>query len=156
MCKSAKSLQSCLILCDPMDCRLPGSSVHGVSQVRTLEGLAVPSSGGIFLTQESSLCLFCLVHWQAGSLPLAPPGKPLKLHASEQISRPSAVCVCVCVCVCLCLCMCVCVSQMVADFCNPPSTLKSSLQSVLVAYGCCYTLPQCGCLIGFPLWLSGE
>ena len=24
-------------LCDPMDCRLPGSSVHGISQVRILE-----------------------------------------------------------------------------------------------------------------------
>ena len=31
---------------------------------------------GIFLTQESNLPLLCLLHWQAGSLPLAPPGKP--------------------------------------------------------------------------------
>ena len=28
----AKSLQSCLTLCDPMDCSLPGSSVHGFSR----------------------------------------------------------------------------------------------------------------------------
>ena len=33
----AKSLQSCVTLCDPMDRSLPGSSVHGISQVRTLE-----------------------------------------------------------------------------------------------------------------------
>ena len=29
--------QSCLTLCDPMDCSLPGSSVHGISQARILE-----------------------------------------------------------------------------------------------------------------------
>ena len=29
---AAKSLQSCLTLCDPMDCSLPGSSVHGIFQ----------------------------------------------------------------------------------------------------------------------------
>ena len=30
---------------------------------------------GIFLTQRLNPCLLCLLHWQAGSLPLAPPGK---------------------------------------------------------------------------------
>ena len=34
---------------------------------------------GIFPTQESNLHLFCLLHWQAGSLPLAPPGKPIQM-----------------------------------------------------------------------------
>ena len=29
--------QSCLILCYPMDCSLPGSSVHGIFQARVLE-----------------------------------------------------------------------------------------------------------------------
>ena len=33
-------------LCDPMDCRLPGSSVHGVLQARTLEWVAISSSRG--------------------------------------------------------------------------------------------------------------
>ena len=36
---------------------------------------------GIFLTQGSNLHLLCLLHWQGGSLPLAPPGKPLALLA---------------------------------------------------------------------------
>ena len=31
---------------------------------------------GIFPTQVLNPCLLCLLHWQAGSLPLAPPGKP--------------------------------------------------------------------------------
>ena len=36
--------QSCLTLCDPMDCSLPGSSVHGILQARVLEWVAMPSS----------------------------------------------------------------------------------------------------------------
>ena len=32
---------------------------------------------GIFLTQGLNLHLLCLLHWQVGSLPLAPPGQPL-------------------------------------------------------------------------------
>ena len=35
--------QSCLALCDPMDCSLPGSSVHGILQVSILEWAAFPS-----------------------------------------------------------------------------------------------------------------
>ena len=37
----------------------------------------MPSSKGIFPTQGSNQCLLPLLHWQAGSLPLAPPGKPI-------------------------------------------------------------------------------
>ena len=33
--------QSCPILCDPMDCSLPGSSVHGIFQARVLEWVAI-------------------------------------------------------------------------------------------------------------------
>ena len=36
--------QSCQTLHDPMDCRLPGSSVHGILQARILERLPYPSS----------------------------------------------------------------------------------------------------------------
>ena len=42
----AKSLQSCPILRDPMVCSLPGSSVHGILQVRKPEWVAMPSSRG--------------------------------------------------------------------------------------------------------------
>ena len=38
--------QSCPTLCDPMDCSLPGSSVHGISQKRILEWVAVSYSRG--------------------------------------------------------------------------------------------------------------
>ena len=38
--------QLCLILCDPMDCSLPGSSVHGILQARILESIFIPFSRG--------------------------------------------------------------------------------------------------------------
>ena len=38
--------QSCLTLCDPMDCSPPGSSVYGILLARTLEWVAMPSSKG--------------------------------------------------------------------------------------------------------------
>ena len=62
--------QSCPILCDPMDCSLPGSSVTGVGFYALHQG--------IFPTQGLNPCLLCHLHWQVGSLPLAPPGKPTK------------------------------------------------------------------------------
>ena len=43
-CMRAKSLQSCLAFCNPMDCSLPGFSVHGILQARILEWVAMPSS----------------------------------------------------------------------------------------------------------------
>ena len=46
MCVCAKSFQSCLTLCNPMDHNLPGSSVHGILQARILEWVAWPSSRG--------------------------------------------------------------------------------------------------------------
>ena len=44
---AAKSLQSCLTLCDPMDCSLPGTSVHGIFQARVLEWVAIAFSDKI-------------------------------------------------------------------------------------------------------------
>ena len=43
----AKSLQSCLTLCDPMDCSTPGSFVHRILQARILEWVAMPSPGDL-------------------------------------------------------------------------------------------------------------
>ena len=40
-CVKVKSLQSCPTLKDPMDCSLPGSSVHGIFQARVLERGAI-------------------------------------------------------------------------------------------------------------------
>ena len=48
--------QSCLTLCEPMNCSPPGS-VRGILQARILEWVAMPSLQGIFLTQGSNLGL---------------------------------------------------------------------------------------------------
>ena len=71
---------SCLDLCDPMDYSLP-DSVHGILQARILEWVAMSSSRGSSRPRDRAPCLLCLLHWQAGSLPLAPPGKPLTFYS---------------------------------------------------------------------------
>ena len=61
--------QSCLTLCDPVDCSPPGSSVHGILPARILEWVAIPFSRGFSnsgIEPESSLL-------QAESLPAEPP-----------------------------------------------------------------------------------
>ena len=78
VCMHAKSFQSCPTLCDPKDCSPPGSSVHGILQARILEWVALPSSRESSRPRDwTCISLWHLLHWQAGSLPLAPPGKPL-------------------------------------------------------------------------------
>ena len=52
VCMHAKLLQSCPTLWDPMDCSLPGSSVHGILQVRILEWVPMPSSRGSFWPRD--------------------------------------------------------------------------------------------------------
>ena len=44
----AESLQSCLTLCDPMDCSPLGSSVHGILQERILDWVAISFSRDLF------------------------------------------------------------------------------------------------------------
>ena len=79
----AKPLQLCPTLCDPMDYRPPGSSVHRhYPSKNTGEGFHALLQG-IFPTQGLNLCLLCLLHWQAGSLPLAPPGEPSTMSLSS-------------------------------------------------------------------------
>ena len=46
-------------LCDPMDCSLPGSSVHGVLQIRILKWVAISSSKGSFWPRDW-IWIFCL------------------------------------------------------------------------------------------------
>ena len=46
--------QSCLTLCDPMNCTLPGSSVHGVLQARILEWVVIPFSRGSYQPRDGA------------------------------------------------------------------------------------------------------
>ena len=52
--------QSFPTLCDPMDCSLPGSSVHGIFQARVLEWGAIASSGRMPLGEAKSLAHGCV------------------------------------------------------------------------------------------------
>ena len=61
--------KSCPTLCNPMDCSLPGSSVHGIFLVRILEWVAISFSRGSTLLRDQT-CVLCFLHWQADSLAL--------------------------------------------------------------------------------------
>ena len=71
----AKSLQLCLTLYNPMDCRSPGASIHEDSLGKNTGGGCHALLQGTVLIQGLNLCLLCLLHWQARTLPLASPGK---------------------------------------------------------------------------------
>ena len=66
-------VQSCPALSNPMDCSLPGSSVHGILQARILDWLAIPFSRDLpdpgIKPRSPAL--------QADSLPSELLGKPL-------------------------------------------------------------------------------
>ena len=62
-------------LCDPMDCGLPGSSVHRILQARILGRVAISFSKRIFPTQGLNPHLLRLRHWQADAT-TEPGGKP--------------------------------------------------------------------------------
>ena len=62
--------QSFLILCDPMDCSLPASSVHKIIPARILEWVTISSSRGSSWPRDrthvscgSCICTWILYHW---------------------------------------------------------------------------------------------
>ena len=55
----------------------PDSSIHGDSLGKNTGVGCLALLQGIFPTQGLNPRLLCLLHWQASSLPLVPPGKPL-------------------------------------------------------------------------------
>ena len=75
--------QLCLILCDPMNYRLPGSSVHGVFLVRLMEQVAISSSG--YLAHPGIEPMSPVL--AGGFFSTEPPGKPGKTgqpHATNK------------------------------------------------------------------------
>ena len=64
-----------------MDCSSPGSSVHGILQVRILEWVAMPSSRG-FSQPRGRTQVSCIA---GDSSPSEPPGKPYALYDSIYI-----------------------------------------------------------------------
>ena len=54
-----QSLQLCPTRLQPVDCSLPGSSVHGILQARILERVAMPSSRGSSSLRDQT-CISCI------------------------------------------------------------------------------------------------
>ena len=72
--------QSCLILCDPMDCSPPGSSVHGILQARILDWVAISFFWGCWGRGGGGVSSYPGIKtqspaFQVDSLPSEPPGK---------------------------------------------------------------------------------
>ena len=65
VCVHTQSLQSCPTLWAPMDCRPPGSSVHGILQTRILEWVAMPFSGASPPPSDQThvSCGCCIADW---------------------------------------------------------------------------------------------
>ena len=76
--KESKVAQSCPTLCNPVDCSLPGSSVHGILQARILEWVAISfSRGSSWLrdqTQVSRIAGRCLTLWTTREAPTSDSG----------------------------------------------------------------------------------
>ena len=84
--------QSCLTLCDLMDCSPPGSSVHGILQARILEWLASPFSRGSSWPKDQTQSPVL----QADSLPSETSGKEITMgtlyvHNQEGPSTRSCI-----------------------------------------------------------------
>ena len=70
----AHLLPSCPTLSDPMDCSLPGSSVHGILKVRILEWVAIPSSRRSSWPRDGT-CVSCISCIAGEFFTAEPPGK---------------------------------------------------------------------------------
>ena len=81
-----KSLQSCPTLCNPMDCSLPGSFVHGILQARTLEWVTMPSSRRSSWPRDQThvSCISCIAGRFFTTEPL---GKPIIYYTWVYLSE---------------------------------------------------------------------
>ena len=77
-----------------MDRSLPGPLSMGFSRQEYWSGCHALLQG-IFPTQGSNLHLLYLLHWQLGSLPLAPPAKPKYIHVAANGKKKIYIYVCV-------------------------------------------------------------
>ena len=99
-CVCAKLLQSPLTLCDPVNCSLPGSSVHGTLQARILEWVAVLSSWGSSRPRDRN-CVSCIaggffINWaipisssSQGLFKLRGKGCPFQVRLVFSVRTPS-------------------------------------------------------------------
>ena len=80
--------QSCLTLCDPMDCNLPGFSVCGILKTRILEWVAMPSFRGTSQPRNWT-CSSCASFIAGGFFTTEPPGNLIPPYTFPYISFPA-------------------------------------------------------------------
>ena len=85
--------RKCLTLCDPVDCGLPGSSVHRILQARTLEWVAISFSRGssrpMDRTRVSRIAGRCFNLWATREAPTV--AQDIELKPCSPTSHPIAV-----------------------------------------------------------------
>ena len=79
LCAWVLSHFNCVWLWNPMDCSPPGNLSMGFSRQEHWSELPCPLPGDLLKPKIQTTSL-CLLHWQAGSLPLAPPGRRRQWH----------------------------------------------------------------------------
>ena len=91
LCVHAKSLESCPNLCNPVDCAPQVPLSMGILQERILEWVVMPSSRGSSQPRYRSSVSYIYQHWQPGSLPLVPPGKPIPGFTGAQRNQTATL-----------------------------------------------------------------
>ena len=93
VCECVCWVQLCLTLWDPMNCTLPGSSVHGISQARTLEWVAISYSRESFWLRDGThvSCVSCIAGWYFTAEPSREP-----TGGSDQIRSVTQSCPTLC------------------------------------------------------------
>ena len=81
--KWSEVTQSCPTLCDPMDCSLPGSSLHGILQARVLEWVDISFSRGSFRPRDWTW-VSCI------------PGRHFNLWATSSLCTYPEIFLCIC------------------------------------------------------------
>ena len=87
---AAKSLQSCLTLCDPIDSSPPGSPVPGILQARTLEWVAISFSNAWKVKSGSEVAQLCPT--LSNPMDCSPPGSSIHGIFQARVLEWGATC----------------------------------------------------------------
>ena len=79
--------KSWLTFCNPVDCNLPGSSIHGISQARILEWVAI----SFFRGSSRSRDWTHIFSWAGGFFTTGPPGKPTASLQTSNLGLKNSV-----------------------------------------------------------------
>ena len=91
--KNIQYLSLCQLLCDPMHCSRPGSSIHGIFEARILEWVAISCSRGSFRPRDQThvSCISCItgIFFTAWAIREAPDAQKKKKKKKSTHFHPS-------------------------------------------------------------------